>query len=413
MKFLLALTLFLTSCTHAEKSTTPNQGAPMTFVRMELKDPPLLGTTAAGQKFYLGGFSGLRFLGERAGKLRFLTLTDRGPNADESEVGSEVQRPFLLPEFQPRLVYLEADPVAGTLKVEKEIFLKRPDGKKVSGIPPKTGHQEVPLNSVGKLLAQDTYGMDPEGVALEEDGSFWVAEEYGPSVARFSKDGKWLDSLKPGSGLPKVLSQRQLNRGFEGMALFQNRLYLIMQSPLDNPISEKEKNGKRSVIVRIIEVDTKGRRTLGQYAYVLDHRKVDKIGDITVDGPRSLLVIERDGKTGAKAVRKVFHADLTNATNLQLLPERIVGPGGTLESMTAEDLKEAGIVPVQKKEVLDLASIAEEKIEGIEILHDGRLAFVIDNDFALDGSWDKSSGKVGTKPEVPAIYLFPKSAWNP
>lgn len=384
------------------------------LVKMELKDPPLIGSTPAGQKIYLGGFSGLRFLGRsKDGKLRFLTHTDRGPNTEEYEENGSTIRPFLLPSYQPRLILLEGDPEAGTLRVEREILLRRPDGKRLSGIPQNKG-QEEPIDSLGKKVPLDNYGMDLEGVTQAADGSFWMVEEYGPTIARFSADGKLLETLKPGKGLPRVLEQRRLNRGFEGAALFGDRFYAILQSPLDNPVSAGEKNSKNSRIVRIVEVDLKGRRTLGQYAYVTDNKNSDKIGDLALEGPRSLLVVERDGKSGSGSFKRIFRVSLVEATNLQLLPERVAGAGGSLEGMDPDDLPKNGITPVSKELVIDLAEagVVEEKVEGIDIVEDTMLAVIIDNDFGLDGTLDKSTGRAGMKSEKPAIYLIPDGIWK-
>lgn len=381
-------------------------------IRMVLKDPPLLGTTPAGDRIFLGGFSGLRYLGKsKDGRLRFITLTDRGPNADEVKVKSAdgqklEKRPFLLPGYQPRFIYLLGDPATGTLTIERQVLLRRPDGKTLSGLPQKTG-QESAVSTTGEALPLDPYGMDLEGIAPAADGSYWIVEEYGPTLARFSAEGKLLETMKPGNGLPKVFEQRRNNRGFEGMAILGNRLYAIIQSPLDNPRSEKEKNSKRSSVVRIAEVDLAGRRTLGQFAYLLEGG--DRIGDIAIEGPRNLLVIEQDGK----GYRRVFRANLENATNLQLLTDRVVGPAGTLESMNKEALAEAGILPATKEEVIDLdgAGVKESKVEGIDLVEDS-LAFVIDNDFGLNGDWDQATGKVGFKDEPSAIYLFPAGSWK-
>ena len=80
---------------------------PQTTATYEWQDLPLVGRTAAGQKILLGGFSGLAFEGRtRDGKLKFITHTDRGPNGEPTGI----VRPFLLPDFTPRLVRFTLNP---------------------------------------------------------------------------------------------------------------------------------------------------------------------------------------------------------------------------------------------------------------------------------------------------------------
>ncbi|RZA04343.1 MAG: esterase-like activity of phytase family protein [Proteobacteria bacterium] len=383
------------------------------MIRFVLDKPPAVGTTAAGQEIALGGFSGLRYLGTSPeGKLRFLTLTDRGPNADEYEVGEETHRPFLIPDYQPRLIFLEADITAGTLTVEKQILLTRPAGKKFSGLPQRKG-MEVPVTAQGETLPFDPQGGDTEGVGLMPDGSFWIAEEYGPSLLHFSAAGELVETLKPGNGLPKVLENRRLNRGFEGFAVDGNIGYAIVQSPLDNPVSKGAKNSKDSRIVRIIAVDLEEKRTEAQYAYILESSKTDKIGDLAVEAPGVLLVVERDGKAGPKSSKKVFRVKLEGATNLQLLSDRVVGKGGSLELTKPEALAKLKITPVAKEEVVDLtrAGILPEKVEGIDIAGD-YLAFCTDNDFGLAGGLDRKTGLAELKEEKPMLFLLPKEVWR-
>jgi 3-phytase len=385
----------------APGGANPGAAAP---VVLDWKSPPVIGTTPAGDRIELGGLSGLRYLGKTAdGKLRFLSLTDRGPNADPVEAGGATKRPFLLPGFQPRILFLLGDPATGTITLEKQIFLKKPNGKPLSGLP-QMAAQEHPVNSLGKDISFDPYGLDLETITLAGDGSFWAGDEYGPSVVRFSAAGKLKEILKPGSGLPKIFEQRFLNRGFEGSALLGNHLYVALQSPLDNPRGSR----KKSKIVRIAEVDILGKRTLGQYAYVLTGG--NKIGDLAIEGPRTLIAIEQKGKK----FKRVFRIHLDNATNLQLLPERIVGPGGALESMSPEELAAAEIAPAGKEEMLDLAAagVTEKKVEGIDLV-DGGLAVAVDNDFGLSGEWSAATGKAGFKSQPSRIYYFPPGSWGP
>jgi hypothetical protein len=415
MKFWILFLFFVSCASQNVVSPLENaKGEKYTVLRLELKNPPSIGKTEQGQELFLGGLSGLRYMGKTPeGKLRFLSHTDRGPNASEFEEDGQVKRPFALPNFQPRIVFLLADLDRKSLEVEKQIFLRRPDRKNLSGLSQKDG-QEIPVELQQDVLPYDPYGLDLEGIVVAADGAFWLVDEYGPSVVKFSKEGKMLEALKPGLGLPKILEQRRLNRGFEGAALTGNRLFAILQSPLDNPLSSGFKNSKNSSVIRIIEVDLIKKRTLGQYVYLLEEGKSDKIGDIASDGARSLFVVEHDGKSGKGAFKKVYRADFSGASNLQLQSDRLTGAGGTLEGMNRNKIAESGIQVAKKEEILDLAKLGvlEEKVEGIDLVEDEWMALLIDNDFSLSGERDRATGLVELKNEPSAIYLIPRSAWK-
>lgn len=413
MKYFLLCSLFLAACASRPPVVTPSAKGPAPTVdhrrvqRLELTGDLTAGTTTAGQVVPLGGFSGLRFLGKSGdGRLRFLTLTDRGPNASEEEDHDRTFRPFVLPAYQPSILFLLADPSTGTFTVEKRIPLTRPNGRPLTGLPQKEGG-EAPLDASGKPLAYDPYGMDPESIVQAPNGEYWIGEEYGPSVGRFSAEGHLLEMLKPEKGLPKVFEQARLNRGFEGAAFSAGKLYMIAQSPLDNPRSAGQKNSKKSKIVRLLEIETADRRTSGQFAYVLGTGKDLKIGDLSSVGDREFLLIEQNGKTGKKNIKRVVKIRLAKATNLQLLPEKMVGPGGSLEATESADLLGNGIIAADKEEVLDLAAlgISESKVEGIDQVDDATLALITDNDFGLSGEWDAKTGKVEFKDEKSVLYL--------
>ncbi len=416
MKHIVFLSfLFFVGCsTGGEnlKVSTPNEEN--SVKKLQLLNPPSIGKSSSGQEFFLGGFSGLRYVGKSEdGRYRFISHTDRGPNAQEVEQGKSTKRPFALPDFQPRILYFLVDPLKGSWEIEQQILLKRPDRKSLSGLPQREG-QEVPTNLAGRVLPFDPYGLDLEGIGMAPDGSYWMVDEYGPSLVKFNSEGKMLEILRPGSGLPKILEQRRLNRGFEGAAIYGNRFYAILQSPLDNPLSEGARNSKKSQVVRILEVDLAKKRTLGQFAYLLDAEKSDRVGDLAFDGIRSLLVLEHNGKSGSKSYKKVYRANLTLATNLQLVSDRIAGPGGTLESWDADRLQASGIQVVNKEEVVDLdrLGIREEKVEGIEIVEDEWLVVLTDNDFQLSGELDSSTGFAKEKAEPSALYFIPASFWR-
>jgi hypothetical protein len=215
-------------------------------------DLPVIGK-AGNEWLRLGGFSGLAFEGATAdGKFKFITNTDRGPNA---EPNAAAQRPFLLPQFSPRLVRFTLDPATGKFDLKQQIILRDTDGRPLTGLPnlavaggtPGTPHNdEVPIDLFGNELPLDARGGDFEGVVVDEDGSFWLCDEYRPAIYHFTPAGKLIDRFipigahvaaglpVPAAGaagalgieaLPAVLAQRRQNRGMEAIAMQGGKIH--------------------------------------------------------------------------------------------------------------------------------------------------------------------------------------------
>ena len=92
----------------------------------------------------------------------------------------------------------------------------------------------------GRVLPADPAGADTEGVAALPDGSFWVCEEYGPSLMKVDADGvvrrRWTPQGHTLAGaeavLPKEAKRRRLNRGLEGLTVSGDggAIYAVFQS---------------------------------------------------------------------------------------------------------------------------------------------------------------------------------------
>ncbi|MEM8933029.1 MAG: hypothetical protein AAGE94_17720, partial [Acidobacteriota bacterium] len=132
---------------------------------LPIEDRPVLGTTATvdpadagqtveGQEILLGGLSGLWFDGYDlfTGRYLFLTVPDRGPNGDPTDVDDdgEDERPFALPEYQARVVTLEVDATTGAVSLGDELPLFRTDGTTpITGLPNIPGVDEEPVDLFG------------------------------------------------------------------------------------------------------------------------------------------------------------------------------------------------------------------------------------------------------------------------
>lgn len=399
--FMILFVNLLSACSSSLKNAVP-----ASTVLLELDQPAVIGSSISGN-IYMGGFSALNFIGKNEqGEAEFFTLTDRGPNAEAlhiTGVGKNA-RPFLLPEFQPRILKLKSNMKDRTLAVVGEILLTDPAGNALSGRPQwprsrdkKVAQQlmknadEVGVNLKGEALAPDLMGLDAEGLAIDSDGNFWIVEEYRPSILKFNSKGRLLKRYIPKGSLPQTvlteirkkygpgiviealpekLKDRKTNRGFEGIAFRSGKVYAIMQSPLETASA-----GKAAVVV---EFDVKTEKTTAEYSYPFRHEGVEKIGDLAFSPTGELYAIEQNGKIGEHGVQTI--------TKLELKAKTIA----------VEDVFSL------KANGFNFA----EKIEGLAFLSEKEFAVVNDNDFGVEGDFDLGKQHVPTGKRKTILGIF-------
>lgn len=353
-------------------SLTPDSRSNILFTLRQVFRPsnilPSIGKTHAGQEITLGGFSGLAILKRDGDRIVALTHTDRGPNPEPDQG----KRPFALPDFNPRLVFLEINMRTSQFQIIEQVSLRAPDGRPLNGLPPKTGRQEQPVDIFGRELPWESYGIDPESVAVDPRGGYWLSEEYGPSLLRFDPSGKEIMRLSPGRGLPEIYASRAPNRGFEAMAISKGKAYAFLQSPLPN----EDLRG------RIAEVDL---QTYGvrEYVYNFESEETARIGDVTSLPNGQLLVIEQNNKAGPQSRKFVYRLTLAQ-------------PNHSVQEELLLDLAKAGF-PFQKA-------------EGLAVVDAKHLLILNDNDFGVDGLVNFKTGIFPTKAEEPRLFLFETEA---
>lgn len=401
------------------------------LVTTTLANPPSIGTTAAGQNILLGGFSGLWIdsVDASTGVMTLWANTDRGPNLDPVNVDADaaLERPFALPAFQPRIATFTYNPTTNALALTGQILLRKPDGTPMTGLPNIQGlapglryTDEQPCDLFGASLGNDPLGGNLEGLCRTSDGTIWMCDEYRPALYKFNASGLMLARFVPfGSNdfgvtvgteaFPAVYGQRRDNRGFEAIAVWQDKIYCFVQSPLDNPDVSNDANSKASRNIRIAKFDPVTNSVTAEYVYVLEGGASDKIGDACAYGPGKFLVIERDSATGSASQKKIFEVNLAGATDISTLPASVVGPGGTLDRMTPVQLAATGIVPVTKTVQVDLAAVGYagsiEKVEGLAMRDPSMLLVINDNDFRMPLTWDIATGTFVENPNAVATTL--------
>lgn len=407
---------------------------------------PPLGNTPAGQTLRLGGFSGLWLENIDAGTgiHHFVAVPDRGPNGEPTNVDGDaaLERPFALPDYQPRVIRFSFDPATGAIALTGTLLLTRPavvpapgaDASQggpatvpMTGLPNIAVVDEEPVNLNGGVLPLDPFGADIEGVVVAPDGTYWMVDEYRPAIYHFSTSGVLINRFVPiGTGalggqaagfygtetLPAEYSTRRQNRGFEAVAadFASNTLYAFIQTPLANP---NRAASDASQVIRMVGIDMTSGATVAEYVYLYEkaafrEQLTDKIGDAVYAGNGRFYIVERDDSVQRSGKKILFEFTLNGATNLRAPGAPPLLAGQTLEQHTPDELAAAGIRPIDKVKVANLPSLGYyqgDKLEGLALLPDGGLAVLNDNDFGIAPLPIPIDGSVPLDPEPTPIQL--------
>ena len=295
------------------------------------------------------------------------------------------------------------------VEMESVVELTGASGRAIGGLAvPYSLHAErEPLFDLsGAQLPTDPNGADSEGIAALPDGTFWIAEEYGPSLLRVDRDGQVLVRWVPvGTGecfvgadypvveaLPALAASRKLNRGFEGVAVSDDgaRLFIAFQSPLAHPDREAHDDSRH---VRIWQLDGTSGALVCEYIYPLDdpasfprdaaqgrvRRNDIKISELILTGDGALLVLERVTQS-----TKIYRVRLDPA---KIAPIALSDPATrpTLEQLSRKDIGRAGHPLLDKQLVLstdDWPQISGD-LEGMILLASDELLLSNDSDFGI------------------------------
>ncbi|MEU9877422.1 esterase-like activity of phytase family protein [Streptomyces phaeochromogenes] len=379
----------------------------------------LPGTVGDDRGVDLGGIGSDIYPAGRKGE--FWTVTDRGPNG-QIKVAGEKRRTFPVPGFDPAIVKIRVS--GGTVKVLDAIPITTSSGKPVTGLSNQKGRDEAPYSNDAKTpLSYNPNGLDTEGIVRAEDRSFWLVDEYGPSLIHVSARGKILTRYVPkGLGLtgadyrvvealPAVLLHRKINRGFEGLAqLPGGDLVMAVQSPLSLPDTDA---GEASLTTRLLRFSTKKQAVTAEYAYrfdpvnVVDPSEDDtselKISSVVAVGRDRLLVEERTDKAARLQVVK-----LTRGADI--LGDKWDNDTTSPSLEQLDDPAASGVPVLRKRLVVDLGTVkgVPGKIEGVARVDHDTLALINDNDFGMtDGpeAFDAQGRLVDSGIETTVTYV--------
>ena len=362
---------------------------------------------------------------------QFYALTDRGPNADFDGIAGKGKQ-FLVPNYTPSIGLFELQADSKIIKV-KEIILKDKNGNPISGLPnpkafggtnevpynvhgqPITVNPQLPFDAVSNPIKTDINGLDPEGLAALQDGSFWVSDEYGPHLVHYDAKGVEIERINAFANdernnvmvegkpilLPTEFTKRRANRGMEALTITpdQTTLVGIMESSMDNP----DKSGRLSSLVRMVTINLVSGQ-IAQYLYRLDNAAHVTSGIVALND-HEFYLIEHDRKfplQDKSAQKLIYKIDIAHATDIETIANDksvkqndrlgLTVNGQTLEQLIAEDeenwqtLENTNITPVKKTLVVDVLASLEyphDKLEGLWLRQDGSLGLLNDDDFAM------------------------------
>jgi hypothetical protein len=241
--------------------------------------------------------------------------------------------------YSPRIVSLQVIQEGEKLQVTlvKSTILRDEEGNPMTGLIPSAEGAHHPKMEDGRT------SIDPEAIALAEDGTIYLSDEYGPYIYQFGRDGKMIRRIafpdmftpvtkkgeKDFTADAKLVSGRNINQGGEGMSISPDgkTISAIFQSGL------VQDGGHTSPTTRLIVLDLETGKPVASYEYpfaksVPSTGKKLGIRDLSVNdlislGGSKYLVLERDGfgRDGALKHKKaklksVWYADASGATNL-------------------------------------------------------------------------------------------------
>ena len=352
---------------------------------------------------------------DRKGATLYLT-TDRGPGDGKID-------------FSPRLYALPLESSSGNSNTKDSLnfnlnlkltqpgtarLYKDPDGKPFTGLIPDSSDPEPRMKDGRRCL-------DPEGLAVMEDGNLFVSEEYYPSVLQFKPDGTFMARLIPPENyLPRDPSTgevnfseasdrkegREDNRGFEGVALSPDgkTLYAVLQSGL------MQDGGKEAGATRLLAFDALTGSPKSEYAIRLtDPVSLGKKGkklksknisltELSFLSDGRLIAIERDnrGQDGSAdpkqaVLKQIITLDFSHATDLRTLPDKPYSLRSSDPKFKKLDAQQ-NIQYVKTGTLFDFESLdlpskglaweqLPEKWEGLALLSNDHLLVICDNDF--------------------------------
>jgi hypothetical protein len=262
-------------------------------------------------------------------------------------------------------------PSNGNVKLEykESVYLTDPKGEPMTGLDGSftllgthatfAGFPDLPVTK----YTGDGFGnngtsgtrvpLDPEGLVLNDDGSFWISDEYGPYIYKFNSKGKMIDAIRPPNAFipqrngsesfsadsppaysPSLhpipadpTSGRQNNQGLEGLTASPDgkTVYAMMQSALRQDGGRGGSSNRYYARFLAYDVSKKSIKPKAEYVVRLPVDKANRTAaqsEIHYISDSQFFLLSRDSAKGAgqtdplSTYRHADVIDISKATNI-------------------------------------------------------------------------------------------------
>ncbi|PPQ92636.1 hypothetical protein CVT25_007715 [Psilocybe cyanescens] len=307
--------------------------------------------------------------------------------------------------------------------------------KKTSGLDPtavrdaQLGSNVIPFLDPAMPIvskADNRLVIDAEGIVSNSDGTFWVSDEYGPYIYRFSTSGQLIQTIQPPDAiLPRDASGalnftsvvnpttgRSPNQGFEGLTFDDstNTLYSMLQSATIQDGGSAKTTGRYTRLLAYDVANPASKAKLvGEWVVPLplsaSKGNVLACSEIRFVSEGVFLALSRDGDghgggDNKSSYKQIDLFSISSASDIHGSrfddPANPVSPGGVLDS---------SIVPAQYVSFVSLIDPVQLARFG---LHNGKPA----DQTLIDGKWESLALAPVNDPQFPDDYFLFTAADN-
>ena len=314
-------------------------------------------------------------------------LPDRGFGDGAQDFRARIQ--VFAFSFTP---YVGAGPVSQnqiTLSNSQTILLTYDQTNYFTGFDPADASVQTWPQSRTNSLGGGRRAIDAEGIVLAPGGAFFISDEYGPAVFKFSASGDLEATFLPppalvpknGAGFPRTnnfngatapASGRRNNRGLEGLTILPGgtRLAAVLQSPtIQDGGGANASIHTRLLVWDIVPASATYGTVVSEFVYPLTlngsaaRNRHTPLSELIAVNSTNFLALERDGiglgaANGSPIYKRVVAATISGATNIvNTAYDLELGAPGAVSLPATNAVP--GVATTPRSDLIDLLDLAQ------------------------------------------------------